>query len=164
MVDVTEHQGLVYSIASKMGRRYGFVDLDVLISAGMEGLCKAGALFKPELGFQFSTYAYQAIQRAMMREIMDTSKHSSSIDFSDVEHEARLPSREREWDETEEYCRNLDRVRSQVAQLPPKHRSLIEMRLAGKSYREMSEILGVSRTSVQIWCNTVVRQLREALL
>ena len=67
-IDPCDHLGLVYQAATDYSNRTG-IDRDDLVGEGTIGLMAACEGFKPELGYQFSTYAVFAIRRHMVRYI-----------------------------------------------------------------------------------------------
>lgn len=79
--DLLKHEPLVIKIMSQYGLNKSR-DEDVY-SEAMMGLVKAANGFRPELGFQFSTYAWRGIQNAILTELRDRKKHSSVNSLSD---------------------------------------------------------------------------------
>lgn len=69
MIDPLKHQKLVFKIAHKFTGRG--LCLEDLIAEGQIGLLIACRKFKPELGFEFSTYAMPWITRTISRAIDD---------------------------------------------------------------------------------------------
>jgi RNA polymerase sigma factor (sigma-70 family) len=67
-IDPNDHLGLVYQAATDYAGRTG-IERDDLVGEGTIGLMAACEGFKPELGYQFSTYATLAIRRHMMKYI-----------------------------------------------------------------------------------------------
>jgi hypothetical protein len=58
-IDPNDHMGLVKFLADKMTRKYGG-EFEEWLGHCWEAIYKAAKNFKPELGFQFSTYASKA--------------------------------------------------------------------------------------------------------
>lgn len=74
MIDVLEHEKLVYRVANRyrsMGERIGSVD--DLVQIGWLGLLKAARDFRPDYGFAFSSYAYQKIDGEIRRYLRQAS-------------------------------------------------------------------------------------------
>ena len=64
VVDPSEHIGLVHAVVQKM--RWEREEYDELVSLGMVALCRAAGRFDPAAGSRFSTYAYRAIELAIV--------------------------------------------------------------------------------------------------
>jgi hypothetical protein len=62
VIDPLDHMGLVRKIAYEIAPYYG-LDPDDLIADGYIRLCYIIKHFKPELGYQFSTYAHPSLKR-----------------------------------------------------------------------------------------------------
>jgi RNA polymerase sigma factor (sigma-70 family) len=64
---VAANVGLVWSRSIYFARRWGISDSEELAGEGWIGLMRAARGFNPALGFQFSTYAVRAIDRAILQ-------------------------------------------------------------------------------------------------
>jgi RNA polymerase sigma factor (sigma-70 family) len=68
---------LARRLAGDYSRRYN-LDRDECLSAAMARLVRAAALFKPELGFAFTSYAHKAIRNALWR-VLDLEQQNHRI-------------------------------------------------------------------------------------
>jgi RNA polymerase primary sigma factor len=74
---IESNLGLVYDLVSH--RRFDNVDRDEITSEGMMALLRAVDTFDPWRGYQFSTYACNAIMRAFSRSAMQETRRRSRI-------------------------------------------------------------------------------------
>jgi RNA polymerase sigma factor (sigma-70 family) len=176
---VREHQGLVRYIVERVRRRCSVGDMEHedLIAWGMLGLLQAARIWDPERACSFSTLAYVAIERRILRGVRCEGKPEQaaatlSLDEMAFEEGESGPSArivdqiagnqdvEQQFFDSE--TRTL--VRSAVEQLPPPHRRLIERHFYdGVPIAELAKELGVSRQAAYVRQKDILRQLRDLL-
>jgi RNA polymerase sigma factor (sigma-70 family) len=76
--DPVQHLPLVRSRAERFRGRWSGLDLEDLVQEGTLALLDACRLFRPELGFRFSTYAVRAIDSRLQRAI-DRQGHTVRV-------------------------------------------------------------------------------------
>lgn len=153
---IIENQNLVHSICDKYFKKYlKYHDYDDLFMEGMIGLIKAAKKFKPEMGYQFSTYAYQRIKFSIMQYLRDVSATGG----------IKIPRRSNE----SVSCRSLDQiiykttlgetigidqdftvidVNEFLKKLDPISRKVCKMRLAGYKHRQIANAINLSQSWV----------------
>lgn len=165
MIDIEAHQRLVGWIVSRMPvmgyvahATGGVMDVDDMLSAGMEGLVVAAGRFDPERGLQFSTYAVpcirgavqNAVRRTHFRGFQDTSALEivdplSALGPPDTDHEISYESAVATLTETE------------AAVLDGHYRD-------GYSVAELAERYGVSRQRIYQIRDMALIRLRRRML
>lgn len=90
-------------------------EYDDLYQVGCIGLIKASARFKPELGFQFSTYASQIIYGEIKRFIRD----DNTVHFvrNDIDDMRRVKYAKNMSDDVEEICKITELSKSRVEEV-----------------------------------------------
>ncbi len=153
-----DHIGLACMIASKFTTLHPIEDSDQFGDA-MIGLMKAVAKFRPELGFQFSTFAYHVIKREVIAGWKRRRNDATRIASAFLED---IPDSRQSFDvasgvDTQDLIATM---LANVSILHPQQRAVIEARLKGKKLREIAEILGVSKQRVQQIEDRATRMLR----
>jgi len=159
-----ENFPLVISIAKRLDRfgvlgRYG-VDIDELIQQGiLDGLIKAVDRFNPYHAgkggkfVKFDTFAYRLIINEMMRTIRKARKYheffSGRSDILNPNSQDLLIDRNSEGG----YERAVDDEKRRLLKEAMKYssareRAIFELRMGGKNYAEIGEILGLSKWGV----------------
>ena len=176
---VREHEKLVQFVVNRYLTRY-FVpgmEREDLVSWGMIGLVRAARAWDPERSGSFSTLAYKAIERMIVRGVLREWKPEQaavtvSLDAlvageeSDEQEESFLERLAGEQDVESEILDDATRaaVRAAVAGLPEPQRRLIEMHFYEEvPVAEAAAALGVSRQSASERQRMALRKLRSAL-
>jgi RNA polymerase sigma factor (sigma-70 family) len=176
---VRHNQGMVRYVVDRVLRRrsVGDMERDDLISWGMLGLLQAARIWDPDRACSFSTLAFIAIERKILRAVRREGKPERaaatlSLDELLFEEGTDRPSVRRldqiagDQDVEQQLLDSETRtvVRSAVEQLPPRHRRLIERHFyEGIPIAELAEEMGVSRQAVYGRQKKILRQLRDLL-
>ncbi len=165
-VDAASNLGLVYHVARRLARTVPAVaamGLDEAVSAGMPGLVRAAQLFDPSRGFQFSSYAYRAIARGILRaagrfEVF----HGLPLDAAgalEVPDDATAAQEA----ETERLRDLADRLGSALEALPPREAFVVRsVSLEGRPVREVAREMGLTPSRVRQLRASALERLREA--
>lgn len=165
-----DNQGLVYHVCRKHYRGYLPHDED-LIASGMVGLVRAAKRFRPELGYEFSTYAYQAIRNEIRRYLRDKNHpggvkvpRDSGIKVAcySIQNPIKAGSEAAYEDalETEQDFTSVE-VDEFMSTLSEREQELCQLVAAGLKQREVAERLGTTQASVSRWLGEVRRKYTE---
>lgn len=149
-----------YSVPQPWGR-------EDLVSAGYEALCTAAERWDASRRIRFSTYANHRICGAFRDEmrrlcwgtrtepdwyhyLTDEDSEMCSALFYDETYESLREERSDEM---------IERL---VATLPKTHRKVVEMRLSGSKFVDVSRHLGVSPSRISQIYSEALRNMREA--
>lgn len=162
---VTDNINLAYKVASTYYKRLGgYYEFDELVSLCFLGLVKASKLFNPDLDFQFSTYAYKAMENEIIRFVNKTNSNPKPISLS-TELTENLELSETISDEfnLEKYVEDLyfkECLHKEIAGLKPQQRTIVEYHLMGYTNKKIAAKLGVSISTVQTTYNKALNLLR----
>lgn len=161
---VERNVGLVWSMIAQFG--YANVERDEQGSAAMMALIKSVDAFNPWLGFKFSTYACNAIRRAMILVAKKQGKDrvSVSLEFAAqaVQPEAGDPG-------LDLYTERVSRAMAKnLGRLDERETTVMRSRfpLDGRRSRTLSEIgstMGLSKERVRQIQNVALTKLRKVL-
>ena len=167
--------GLAYWHADRFCRRTR-MDYDECVGAALLGLVNAARLFRPELGWRFSTYASWSIRNTLARELEverrrpdrlavrlsgGTQPHSEWGDRRTGEtfDEPAAPEGPPPYDRETERA-----VADAVRALPPRERAVVRMRFyEGRKLAEAGAALGVTRERARQLQAQALRRVREAV-
>lgn len=126
-------------------------------------LLRAAALFRPDMGFAFSTYACKAMQHALqvarsrrpvirgpINRVAASGPVPSVRRFRPVDKEdtGALMSRYPAPAEVAERNERVALVRRAVKRLPGRQRRVVQMHMTGKENTEIGKVLGISKQAV----------------
>jgi RNA polymerase sigma factor (sigma-70 family) len=153
-----DHIGLACMIAAKFTTLHPIEDSEQFGDA-MVGLMKAVEKFRPELGFQFSTFAYHVIKRQVIAGWKRRRKDATRISSTFLED---IPASRESFDVSEGVDTQdlLATMLENVSILPEQQRAVIEARLQGKKLREISEAMGLTKQRIQQIEERATRMLR----
>lgn len=179
---VKENLGLAYREAIH-GRRYGLLDDDERKSIAIDGLIEAVMLFRPCLGYSFSTYASVSIRRTLMRaslrdRVISVCPHGPdrfaaqtavalairSID--DLGRDGRTwepPMAEEPIGEELDRAVELRRLLDEIKALPDRHRRVIRGRLDGRTLQSIGDEIGLTKERVRQVEREARRMLRSRI-
>jgi RNA polymerase primary sigma factor/RNA polymerase sigma factor len=152
MINLQDHFGLVGKITKKYIRLQPGQRMDETEEwgDGMVGLVEAGKAFKPELGFQFSTFAYWCIRNSILKGITSRALHQRpSISLDDTFVAAAKKDKGIQQFDAEDLTKT-------IFQLMDRRTKFVLQRnvMEGVVLREVGEEMGI--------CKERVRQLRNA--
>ena len=159
---VVDNMKLAYNIAWQYNKKMqGIIPLDELQSLAFLGLTKAAKTFNSDLGYAFSTYAYQTMKNEILMFHRNNNKHIiNSVSLfekvnDDFELQDTLASDFNMYEDIENSL-SLDKLHKEIATLNERHKQIINYRLQGLTLCEIADILGVSQPQVS-------RDLQKAL-
>ncbi len=161
---VTENQGLVYSMLHRIKVRIG--DRDDLVSEASLALVRAVEGFDPSRGFQFSTYACNAIVRAFIYVNKKTQKYNQR--FS-TEHEDWLEPMVRT---DRRLTMRMDRVSQSLRKngdnLTAREAAVLDWRFPmdggnGRTLGEIGAFMGLSKERIRQIQQAALAKLRQTL-
>ena len=164
---IVNNLGLAYEIAWKFYRKFnGIYELDELQSVAFLGLTKAASTFKKDLGFEFSTYAYNCIQNQIRQYYRDNKKHLEvsylyeEINDNGVTLEDITAS---EYDMLEQINKDehYSKLYKEIDKLKDRYKSIMQYRLQGLTMLEISKILNISQPQVSRDYNVALNILRN---
>lgn len=166
------------------------LSVDDAIGAGNVGLVKAAERFDPRLGFKFSTYACQAIKRAILDEFFHRSSlirvpapylvESSTVNASlrDAAMRARngvkqfVLSSDHEQpyeadgspvnEDDQGLGDDIEKLLRLLAKLPKRIQAVLRRRYNGEGLASVADFMGISRQRVQQLQAEGLRRLRES--
>lgn len=150
------NRGLVYAVFNDNFGEYRWIEED-LLQEGMIALLKASKVYLPDSGpASFSTFAYKCIRNAMLSYV-EREKRTNVSSLSDVVSPAQGP---RTLEETvgkpdEPTIAELREVVLKCARTS-RERYIIELRLEGKTQRQIACILRISEVRV----SEILRELK----
>lgn len=164
-VDPTMHTGLVYSLLLKMEPHYCY---DEAKSEAMLALVKACNDFRPELGFQFSTFATKYIVRAILadrrkryQKCRDRRRTHTMTDATQM----RVGRRDEpgHLDRQEESLDLILRVESILCKVSPRSAEVLLARAEGMTLDQIAAECGVTRQAVQSWERIAFAEAHKAV-
>jgi RNA polymerase sigma factor (sigma-70 family) len=176
---VNDNQKLVHHAVNRYLKRYfvPVMEREDLVSWGMIGLVCAARAWDPTRAGSFTTLAYKAIERMIVRGVMREWKpEQAAVTLSleallsgeeTGEREERFIDRLADDQDLEQQM--LDReagaaIRTAVGALPPPQRRLIEGHFFEEiSMASMAEELGLSRQGAYVRQRLILKKLRAAL-
>jgi RNA polymerase primary sigma factor len=157
--------GLVHLVSRRF--RSGVVDEDDLLSEAMYSLGRAIDRFNPWKGFRFSTYACNAMIRALSRRRKGETRYRNLFP---VQHDASYEKptepgdfREELW--LERLRRALERNLGELTEMEATvltHRFFAE-ECSVRTFQEIGTLIGLSKERVRQIQNIALRKLREVL-
>ena len=161
---VNKNLPLVYSMIGRFKTRE--LDRDELLSEALFGLVQAVERFDPWRGFRFSTYACNAIQRAMIRRSRQAGTHRRRFP---VHHEVWHEQPEYDDPQTELYVERLNRALDQnLGELTDLESEILARRFPTDSaprltLQQIGEAVGLSKERVRQLQERALSKLREVL-
>lgn len=135
---------LVVSIARSFNPQAS-IELDDLISVGNIGLIRAAKKYKPELGWQFSTYASVVIRREILREISKNKIKTEELGDSNTP-----------------YYEDEEKVNIVISGLTPVEYKVLQMRFyEDKTFEEIGNALGFTKQWANIQYQKAINKIRE---
>lgn len=161
---VEQNLGLAYSLIGHF--RAGSVDWDELRSEAFYALVRAVEGFNPSRGFRFSTYACNAIARALIYITKRTREHRLRFP---VEHDASFerPTRVDDWSDL--YVDRLNRaLDSNLGELTGQETTVLGLRFPtggglARTLGEVGHAMGLSKERVRQIQKKALRKLRQVL-
>lgn len=157
---------LVVSIAKKYSKR-PVTSIDDLISAGNAALLNAVERFDYRRGFRFSTYAYQAVQRAMFGVLRSEYTHRERFANDDYESTEGLSKDAAESGRAEIVAAEARlEVEHLLDTLSPRARLIMTARFGigenskPSSFRVIADTLGISKQRVATIYSETIEKLR----
>tara|TARA_R110002020_G_scaffold215614_7_gene422865 strand:- start:3460 stop:3918 length:459 start_codon:yes stop_codon:yes gene_type:complete len=149
MKDLLEaNMGLVISIVNRFNPK-NTTERDDFIQAGRIGLWKALEKFCESRGTKFSPYAWNPIRWEIMKEIRSAMKHKHvPLNPDNDDHIGDYVSKESFWELI-------------PATLTSEEREVIDLRLEGYNFKEISSELDRSRALVKKIFNSAVKKIRD---
>ena len=161
---IERNVGLVWSMITQFG--YANVERDEQGSAAMMALIKSVDAFNPWLGFKFSTYACNAIRRALILVAKKQGKNRVSVS---LEFAAQAAQPEVGDPGLELYTERVSRALAKnLGRLDDRETTVVRSRfpLDGRRSRTLSEIgnaMGLSKERVRQIQNVALTKLRKVL-
>lgn len=158
------HLPLAENIAKRLYRRYRWVEPDDLGSYAYLGVTLAARTFDPKRGIPFERFActkamYLAIDEMRKDGVLrraDALRHSQDTSFQEVEMPDPAADRASELLEAREFCQEMFHCLDKPGQ------QLLAMVYADKlTYREISDVLGVSESAVCLRHKAILEKLRR---
>jgi RNA polymerase sigma factor (sigma-70 family) len=151
---VRSQMPLVHKIAYQVCRNE--CELEDTVSDGYLELCKIVPRFKPELGNRLITFVYRCLKTAMVRKLSRQGR--IPIVAAEIEYlEAKV---QEEAFDPFEYVGHVQNV---VDDLNPHQKFVVKGLLAGRTYPEMAQELGVSRPTLYALRKSAINVIREKL-
>lgn len=154
---IRENQSLVHHTINRYFS--SLRDDEDIYQAGMIGLWKACLHFDESKGYKFSTFAVKCIYRSILIELRSRRNtnllNCISLD-NPVDEECHTHV---ELMEDPDDAFSLIELRETLNSLSDKERNLLELRYEGLTYKEIGEILGISKSRVGV----LIQQLRDKL-
>lgn len=121
------------------------IELDDLISVGNIGLMRAARKYKPELGWQFSTYATVVIRREILRELSKTKIKTEELG------DGNTPCYE-----------DKEETNIVISGLTPTEHKVLKMRIyEDKTFEEIGSALGFTKQWANIQYQKAIHKIRE---
>ena len=161
---VKKNMPLAYSMIGHFRTRD--LDREELVSDALLGLSQATERFDPWRGFRFSTYACNAIQRAMVRSSRQASTRRRRFP---LQHEMWQEQPERTDWHTELYVERLNRALDyNLGELTDMESKILEKRFPSGSQRRLTlqqigDLVGLSKERVRQLQERALGKLREVL-
>jgi len=149
MKDALEaNMGLVISIVNRFNPK-NTTEREDYIQAGRIGLWKALEKFCADRGSKFSPYAWNPIRWEIIKEIRSSMKHKHTP--LHLEHEESIGS----------YVSNESFWDLVPSSLSSQEREVVQLRLDGCNFKEISEKLQLSRASIKKLFGSAVKKIRD---
>lgn len=159
---VVNNMDLVYSICWKHFKKASeYHDFEDIISAGMEGLVYAANRFKPEKGFEFSTFAYPTIVGIIRRYLRDDfeggirvsrGKRSKGVvaQIRSLNNKKAFKKESMEYQDmisTEQDFTSVN-VEEFISKLPEKEEKICRLLFSGLIQKEIGKEIGLTQAQV----------------
>jgi len=162
---IVEHNlGLVYLCVSRF--RFAQVERDELRSEGLLAMVRAVDWFNPWMGVRFSTYAYNAITRGLVRLNQRAGRHRRLFPVS---YDVPIPPAERDSRWAELYADRLQQaMKTNLGELSEREFAILAHRFpSGEKPRltlkQVGDACGLSKERVRQIQNRALRKLRDVL-
>lgn len=162
---VEQNLGLAYSIVRRF--QGAGLDWDELRSEAFYALVRAARGFDPWRGFRFSTYATNAITRALYQVSKKAAKYRLRFPIEDDDIPSEPPAREDGWAEV--YADRLNRALTlNLGELTDREATVLEWRFPSdggfaRTLSEVGDAMGLSKERVRQIQRTALDKLREVL-
>jgi len=157
---VAENYALVIKIAGRLKRQYSFLDMDDAIGDGCEGLCDAAQKFAEELGVDFEVYAPYRIKGSIIdgaRKFRKT-RNSAAVHLISIEKQVEYDDGTKSPFDIADPAPGPEEIvlqeqtvvdiDSSVDDLSDRHRYIVSQRIAGLTFKQIGEAMGVHGTRV----------------
>ena len=147
---IEENMGLVLSIVNKFNPKNS-TEKDAYIQAGRIGLWKALTKYSKNGGSKFSPYAWNPIRWEIIKEIRSSKAKTPNLsvgDYVDFDHEAKSHSQSPFWELI-------------PASLSQKESQVIQLRLEGYNFKEISAKLDCNRSHIKQIFRAAITKIRE---
>ncbi|MEM6470022.1 MAG: sigma-70 family RNA polymerase sigma factor [Planctomycetota bacterium] len=155
-----------------LAKRYSessIIELDEFVAIGNTALMRSVELFDFRRGLRFSTYAYQAVGRAMLTLLNKNRRYSQTFvsvgeGFSELAEEGHIDSFEAEWEAVEA----LESARILIEELESRDKFIVMSRFGidrdhnGQSFSRIAADVGLSTTRTVQLFNRSMKKLQRA--
>ena len=173
---ITDNLTLVHYICNKVYRKYSALhEYEDIAGAGMIGLVKAAKSFKPELGYQFSTYACRVIEVSIMEYVRrvgaggrklpvkvwesgNSKVYCSSLNERVGGSDSDLTLGDLIDDEQDFTSANVDEF---ISNIDPINQKICKMKLAGFTQRQIANEIGFSQGHISRRINNIRQKYME---
>jgi len=163
MINAAEHLGIVGAVLRRVLDSHPWLEpfSEDLEAAGNLGLCEAANRFDESMGFEFSTFAWCVVHRAIARESL--LYRTDTVQLDDALCDECLA------DEIEEAAIAKGVVSLALSRLKPAHRRLVATRHAlstvstAHSVSDIAAAWGVEQRAVRRDLRSAQRRLRRAV-
>ena len=161
MIRAEDHIRLAYKIAMRFDPTRPIDDTETLGDA-LVGLTRAAQMFDESRGFQFTTYAWKVIAVEIMINLRRRNRRNPLfMDLADSSGFA--PQCHRDLTREIERLREISTMRSHIQQLPLRHRTIIEARLAGRTLEDIGSQMGITKERVRQLEGQAIGWLRQSM-
>lgn len=186
---VDENQALAVSVAKQCAKVWPF-EYEDIVGAAFVGLCFAAIYFRPELGWQFSTYATWSIKRNAWRSLASTrlvhvplhhftnrpdtvnarqefaeqvkAAVKGPVSLGSIDLCADMKSHADEILDREDNEIKLRWLRQRLYTIPKRDKEIFMRRIAGETYISIAASYGLSKERVRQVIETVKSDLRKS--
>tara|TARA_R100000808_G_scaffold24059_2_gene54495 strand:+ start:4402 stop:4860 length:459 start_codon:yes stop_codon:yes gene_type:complete len=144
---IEQNMGLVLTIVNRFNPKTHH-DKEAYIQAGRIGLWKALSKFSQAKGSKFSPYAWNPIKWEIIKEIRTASARHNNVSQLDDQYEPECDYTQPFW----EWIPNT---------LTTCEHDIIELRLAGYNFKEISSQLQLSRSNIKKNYNSAIKKIKE---
>lgn len=153
---VDRHSGLIGRVVKRWTSLPTGLTRADLQQAGLIGLWEAAVTHDPARS-QFQTHATWKIRKWIRDLVLEERRRSRQEALGNHDQGEEAPSAL----ERMEIADDLERLRRKRRRLSSRHKLILRMRYTnGMTFREISRVLHISRTSIACWHRQVIDQLR----